>query len=610
MMRWMNGPSHHARLPGATSRLVAAGLLLVVLLAATWLRLQHPSAGAPAELCRGSLAIYTDEGFKTYHARNLALYGRWLWHPQDQYRFWLHHAPASRWAHALWFTAFGDAGIPTARALHLLASLLALALWALTAWRELGPRRAILATVLGGSSFVGGMYGRMVFQENLLNLGLALAVWALARRRPRVWHLVLGAASIVAASLVKSLATLFVVSAAVGALAWLWRRYLLRLPEDAGLVADKLARGLRVALVAVVTGYLIVWAVPGLVSWLPLSGRSPVAGPLGILRALGYLQFAAAQPFVFTLGLWGALALVATGLGRARRVARSPDETAGGPLLAVCAGALLVGLPGLSLFAGSPDRIRYALPLLPAVHLLAAHLVWRQLALEGTEAPGQPGRPSTPLRWVVLAVVVALHLATHLFFRFVSPVQVLQTLRAVAAGELVAAAQMLAVAACALFVGGRALFLWRRGNRAGLALALLAGCLVLAGGRWGEWLHRPPMELAEARADMARRLPEGAVLAGQWAPTLVLDGNLRALHLHYTFNLPNHHLCALRPTHLVLYEGRPEENDILARDYPGWASPSALLRRYSVAGHHLSLYAVPPDAMQTTCAQHARPSTP
>jgi len=449
----------------------------------------------------------------------------------------------------------------------------------------------------------------MVFQENLLGLTLAIAAWAAVRAGPgpRPHHLLIAAVALVASSLIKPLAAVFVVAGAAGAGIWLWRTHLLSRRGQA-VAARRMRQALVAGLAAILLGYLLAWGAADLLRWLPLSGRSPVASPLGLLRAVGYLQLAASQPFLLTLALWGALA----GAGRtltaraAGGVPEAPPERSG-LLLAVAAGLLLYGLPAVSAFVGNADRIRYAMPLLPAIHLLGAHVLWRELRPALSTPSPEPTSAPRSAGWATGAALVALHLAAHVFFRFVAPAEVRDGLVEVSAGRFTALAPLALVAAMSLYVAWRSYGLWRHGRHAALALALAAAGLAVSGTRWGAWLHNPPRELQAARADLLRRLPKRAIVAGQWAPSLVLDGPLRALHLHYTFNLPKRHLCKLRPTHLITYANRPEENSILARDYPGWTPPAGHLATYSVAGHRLDLYAVPRSAVEATCPLSPQP---
>jgi len=65
-------PAAEARRP--TNRLYG-WLLLALLVAVAAIRLVHLEADAPHELSYQSLADYTDEGYKTFHARNRVLFG-------------------------------------------------------------------------------------------------------------------------------------------------------------------------------------------------------------------------------------------------------------------------------------------------------------------------------------------------------------------------------------------------------------------------------------------------------------------------------------------------------------------------------------------------------
>ncbi len=192
--------------------------LLGLLAVAAVLRVSHLTADPPSGFAPGSLAEYTDEGFKTYHARNRVLFGTWLASPEDNYRYWLRRSPLAVGLHAAWFAARGRVDIRSARELHVALGLLTLGLWGLAVWRELGPRTALVSTALLASSSVATVYGRMVFLENLLALAAVTVAWLMCR--PRVGALVRGAAVAVAAStlLVKPSAVLFLLAGAGGLL--------------------------------------------------------------------------------------------------------------------------------------------------------------------------------------------------------------------------------------------------------------------------------------------------------------------------------------------------------------------------------------------------------
>ena len=156
-------------------RLALAALLLLAAL----LRLVHRDADPPGGFVQGSLAEYTDEGFKTLNARNRVLFGSWLSHPEDRYGYWLRRGPVAVAAQAGWFWLRGRVDVVTAREPHVLAGMLALLLWALAVRAELGERVALWTTAFLASSAAGTVYGRLAFLEDFLLLAAAAVAWLL-----------------------------------------------------------------------------------------------------------------------------------------------------------------------------------------------------------------------------------------------------------------------------------------------------------------------------------------------------------------------------------------------------------------------------------------------
>ena len=93
---------------GAT---IAAVLMIVLAVSA---RFVHLDADTP-EIPAAGIGTYVDEGYKTFAAKNMALWGSPHWNPRDDYPAWLHHSPITQWAYYLGFHYFG-VGIDSARA--------------------------------------------------------------------------------------------------------------------------------------------------------------------------------------------------------------------------------------------------------------------------------------------------------------------------------------------------------------------------------------------------------------------------------------------------------------------------------------------------------------
>lgn len=581
--------------------------LVLLLLATTAVRAVHLEADPPSDLTDASLAEYTDEGLKTYHARNRVLFGAWIWHPRDQNTYWITHSPVSLWLHTGWFVLRGRVDVATARELHLLVGLLTLLLWAATVRREVGEREALASTAILGLGFLGVMFGRMVFLENLLAPVHAGLLWLLCRSRVRLHHLLLALALLLVGFFVKVTLLLFILAAGAGAALLVYRRHLQDAwpgePAQRDWRLHRLVAGLAVLGLA---GYAAFHALPGLAEAIvPLAARNPPVGPAGLLRNLTYIQFTTKHPFLFALAV----------IGAGGWILRSMDTSwIANRLLVVSSYWLVVGLLALAVFAGTADRPRYYLFLLPPMALLAARVVldsfapWPPRRHRASSASVDPAvaSPRAGLgRRIFVGLLVALvvvHVAGGIYQQLTSESERLRLAAlvadAVARGGLpagpLAPTLVLPVVGAIIYLVLLGLAWWvdRQGGRRILVglLALLAVATNTV--QLGRWLVAPPWTMSQVRQDLVVRLPPDAVVAGQWAPVLGLGTPLRVLHLHYQVNLPGGRLAELAPTHLLLCDQRPEENDLLARDYAGLVRPEGLLAVYRIDEFTLRLYRV------------------
>ncbi len=541
--------------------------LVALLLVAALLRCVHPTADPPSGFVRGSLAEYTDEGFKTYHARNRVLFGSWLAHPADRYTIWLKWSPVAVRLHAAWFALRQRVDVGVAREIHVGASLLSLLLWALAVRRELGATVALLTTLFLTASAVATVYGRMVFLENLLLLGATALAWLLCR--PRVGPAAALASTLVAlgAFFVKPSALLPAAGAAVGVAALAAARTLPATGPDPARRRRLVRRTLAVAAALALALYVVLWLAPFLAAaLLPLARREGLAAPWEIARNLLAQQFAAREPFLFALGLWGAARALRPLLDGHAPAARLP---------VVAAAWLLVGLLGLALVEGSADRVRYAVILLPPLAMLAAQAVLS--ADPRGLAPRADGVPSRAVTVALLLLAVS-----NLGYAVVLP-----SLDAKGGARLLPLAGLVALLLLAVLM-------WRapgsRLRRAAMALgaaAVLSGLLPVAA-----WLLAPSFQMEAARADLSRRLPSGAFVAGSWAPALALGTPLRCVRLGPDLNLREQRLRQMAPSHLLLSDDRPEERAALDHFYPGLVRADGELAAYRIDRFTVRLYAI------------------
>ncbi len=571
---------------GAT---IGLAVLLLLSVLARGVRLE---ADPPDTLSFGSLAIYTDEGYKTFHARNQVLFGKPLWHPADEYRLWLRQSPTSVWLHTAWFRLTNGVDIPRARSLHILCGALTLWLFYLVVRREVGSSRALLASGLWGFSFVGIMFGRMAFLENFLACVSMVVLWLLFKRPLRAHGIVLALLFGALGITLKPSFVFFLLAAGAGVLLTRWRHEYLPNRVPSHRQASQL-RSLAIGLLVVPIGvYLLLRWLPGAIgSFLPIPGRDAIAAPAGVAQNLFYNQFAFRLPVPLFFAWMGAVMAMSQFFD-----AQAKPRW----LSSVCSFWLLVGFFLLLIFDGTGGRIRYHLFLLPAVCVLAAEFLmsmWEQRL-----GPPQPnGERHSWIRRVAVGIAAApLAAAVFLGFFFVlgnrdkdlldQGLVLLDSLRhftfPLGAGHLWVALL------CTLGLWG--LTSYCRAGRATpypyLLLFLLAGSGDLV--YYARWVLNPSYALQSARRDLADRLPKGAVVAGTWAPALTLGTPLKSLYLHCDINIKGGRLRRLSPSHLLLADDRPEESELIRQLYPGLLTTERLLTTYRISSHTQRLFRV------------------
>ncbi len=150
---------------------------LLVLLHA-WLLVHDLTADPPAGL-DDSLGIWTDEGWKTYAARNKALFGDWQ--PREGLsRGWIDGSPVPTW---IWYGAFEAFGVSRAAARfpNLVFSIGTLFLLYALARRAWGERAAFLAAALWVLDWNVLMFARLALQETQVAFWLAAGLYGWCR---------------------------------------------------------------------------------------------------------------------------------------------------------------------------------------------------------------------------------------------------------------------------------------------------------------------------------------------------------------------------------------------------------------------------------------------
>ena len=151
-------------------------VLLAIITAAVFVRVSFINADPPENLSF-SAALYTDEGFKVYEARNLELFGDWRWTDRDEYPGWKNQSPLSVYTYAGAFKVLG-VNFFSIRIVSILYSIFTLLLLYFFVKRNYDRDIAILSSAIYAVNFLLAMYNRLGFYETHLNFYFMAALFA------------------------------------------------------------------------------------------------------------------------------------------------------------------------------------------------------------------------------------------------------------------------------------------------------------------------------------------------------------------------------------------------------------------------------------------------
>jgi len=153
-----------------------AVILLAVFIIFSGMRILFINADAPQDLSI-SAAIFTDEGFKTFAARNFHFFGDWRWSPVDEYGNWFSQSPLGTLSYVLVFHLFG-VSFASIRGLSVLYSIATMILFYFFVNRNYDRKTAFIALLLYGLNFFNAMSGRLGFFETHLNFYIMVSLFA------------------------------------------------------------------------------------------------------------------------------------------------------------------------------------------------------------------------------------------------------------------------------------------------------------------------------------------------------------------------------------------------------------------------------------------------
>ena len=480
------------------------------------LRAVHLGADTPPQIDPGSAALYVDEGYKTLSPRNVILFGREHWNPNDDYSGWTWRSPLTQASFYLAFSAFG-ATVYSARGVSVFYFALLLASYAIAMRARYRFTVYILGLVVLGLESTIFFFSRAA----LIEIPLCTILYALLFSLPRLSRdgarlpmlLTVVAAGFAALGL-KATAILYFLPVLAATLL-----YSLRETN-----APWFTRYGWFSRYGALTAVAIIALGAGLFATFDLwwRGFAPLT-PERIARRILFPPIIEQSPFVVLLGLVCALSALST---RPRLYLQDLYRLS---LLSI----LLIG-PVLLAFVSNP--FRYYVPLLPAYLLFFVEWV----ELRAWQQPQQ--RSSGWLRLALIGLLVVL-----LFYAGVA----VDRERGFISGWTLLLVSMLG-----------AVFVWMRRFQllgpkslatvaAALGLALAAG----SGATIGSFLVAPSYHATDIGKRLSRIVKDGESVAGDWAPFLTLGTGIRSLYVNDRVNAPNR-IRDLAPTY-YLYNEKP-----------------------------------------------------
>lgn len=555
-------------------------LLLAALLL---LRLVYPRADPPHFL-DWSGGLYFDEGAYTHNARNKLLFGQWR---LDQWNN-MYYSPVHNYLVYLSFSAFGI-GLLQERLVAIVLSGLSVVLFYFLLSEAFDAGTALLGTLLLGTNYLFVLFGKLGLLEVPVTFAAILTLYCFAKGvggRGRAWFFLAGASSFLV-YVFKSLGAYFVGAAVASALYESFRG-----PKESrwGRLGPFLG-GLSASVLLWLGAFYLPnrHAIASIGSlWLAQSLPSTLDVLAGNLLT---------QPLFVALARTPAVVLVGSlGLGLVTYLSvRSRERLHGVEVLA--AAWLLGGAVFLSVLSYRP--VRYYIPLIPPLCLLAARLVARAL-------------PSMILaervrRDPLLYLLVLLVAMTVSFFGLIPYLR----------WDIGLRARFLFAAPAAVAAVGVTLLVLRPWTRRevrlrGIGWGLLALLLVSVGldlHQYWQWARRPSYGMVTSSRELGR-LPGRAVIAGLSAPALVLENGHRAIYagregwFDATPDLFQRHPDI---SHLVLATYNAELKWYY-RTFPEIMARARLLKISHVWKTHLFLYSL--RAGETARPFHPAGSTP
>jgi hypothetical protein len=483
-------------------------LLILIVVAAFGIRVFHLDADPPSWYIPTDQGFHIDEGYKTFAAKNLLVFGTSHWNPQDTYRGWLANSPITQYSYYAAFNAWG-LELASARLVSVGFFTLFIIIFCIVAMRFWGPSTALLGAIMLSLDPALYHFSRVALFESALILVIFTAILslsALPKNRRFTAMAVLAFAAFFASYLIKMSALMYLAPAcAIIALVGVLERHQLTKCQYiafalllAGFsITIYLYRGIwiwRLALVEVLQA-------PQLLFWNHLTLLSPL---LSICAYCCIIHTIADRPSLIKDNLYR-LALVAT----------------------------LIGVPIiLSVFSYSPPR--YYVPIAPAAILLIADWMRRRHSSEAK--PLNQMHPLQIAAIIMLLMMIVMHFLRVADFFILRPLDPSEE-----PGISKAALTLLFLVPAAVVLVLTYVFREKIDDRLmkHATLGALAGYLVFSITLTGRGALMPSYDSQVVRAALERHVTPEQSVAGGWAPFFAAESVIPSLYMNVVVNHPD-----------------------------------------------------------------------
>lgn len=536
--------------------------------------------------------IWTDEGFYTHNARNAVLFGQ---AELDEFNN-RNLSPVLDAVQRAVFRRFG-VGLVPARAISVVAGLLALGFFFDALRRIFGWRVGVTALLLLGGEVSFILYNRLALMETPAVLVLCAALWAFVVGRPLGWL----AAGVLAVGSI-AIKTSFLLFVPIPILAWLWRWA----DGDRGIARPLFWYGSGAVGGAAL--YLLFWGLPHRAEIWRMNNyyrtrqvqpRSvPEAYRMGMralftARSEGLLQrLETRTPVLTALTITGLLA--APWARRARRRPLSARAQLRRDTLRVLWLWTALGLLFLAVARYAPTR--YYLVAYPGMAGLAAATLWRLVPI------WRWARRRGRQRWwaFLLASLPAFLLCYHLL---------LPGMKALGVARFEAISLALGALLATALTGGVVLRTPRLPRPQALAAGVLILFLAVSYGQWSYWYATRGYETRALAGMLARIVGPGELLAGDWAPNLCLENTVRTAPVLPGLANWRDPVRTLGADYVMVGQ-TPYPRQFWQKEAPEVVRPENLVRYLRLYQYRIALYRVPHSVRHQASAPPARQHRP